>query len=147
MRKLYIFIPIMVVAFLTSCSISSPKLTEMQGQNEENNISFKANAKWNSDKNLYEVEVKIHNKTKKMIQLLYDCNDLISYSGKSYETGCNDVYSMGLEEGKTYFDNTEIPKKRFEIDNGKFNITIRYQLDVASEKINDILIPLKAKNK
>ncbi|GAM12365.1 hypothetical protein SAMD00020551_0498 [Mesobacillus selenatarsenatis SF-1] len=54
---------------------------------------------------------------------------------------------MGLEEGKTYFDNTEIPKKRFEIDNGKFNITIRYQLDVASEKINDILIPLKAKNK
>jgi hypothetical protein len=148
MRKLYIFISIfVVVAFLTPCSISSPEITEMQGQNENNNISVKANATWNSDKEFYEVKAEIHNKTNKMIQVLYDCNDLISYSGKSYENGCNDAYSMGLEEGQAYLDNTEIPKKLFNIDNGTFNITIRLQLDVDSEKINDITIPLKAANK
>ncbi|WP_100333596.1 hypothetical protein [Bacillus alkalisoli] len=147
MRIFYVFISILVVVFFTSCSISSPEITELQGQNEDNNLSVSANANWNPDKKLYKVEVKIHNKSNKMIQLLFNCNDLISYPGKSYENGCDEVYSMVLEEEQTYFDKTVIPKNLFKIDNDIFNITIRYQLDIDSEKTNDVTVPLKATNK
>lgn len=53
---------------------------------------------------------------------------------------------MELEEEQTYFDNTQILKNLVKIDNGKFNITISYKLDVDSEKTNEITIPLKATN-
>lgn len=118
----------------------------MQGKNQDSNISIKANAEWDSEKNFYKVEAKINNKTNEMIQVLYDCSDLISYLGKSHQNGCKDAYSMGIKKGDNYFENIEIPKKHFKIDSGNFNITIQYQLDGDSEIINEITIPLKAAN-
>jgi hypothetical protein len=140
--KSYFFIVhFLFVLLLAACASSTPKITDAQGHYEDESIRVGALAMWDQEKDAYIIEANIYNKTTHIIQLLSDCSDIIGYDGKSTEEGCNEFYSMGLDSGEKYTDKIAVPKKLFGVENGKFRIRLKYELDNGKGKTN-VEIPL-----
>jgi hypothetical protein len=146
-----LYLSLIVIFLLVGCG-SNPtndsnkknvdNVTKVLGEYEDKIIRVDAVATLNTEKDMFVVESTINNKSNHMVQLLVDCNDLVSYEGEP-EQSCNDAYSMTLEAGKRFNEEVEIPKNLF-LSKDTFDLEIIYIPIVGKKSV--VVVPFKMEN-
>lgn len=131
---------------LYGCSSSgNDKPKKFLGDYEDAYVRVEAEASWNREKDQYEVQVDIHNQSDHLIQLVYECGELIRYKGKPEQTECVNVYSKGLQSKQSKATTTYISTSQRNLSNDIMLIKIVYELDVGKGR-TIVGIPLTSTN-
>ncbi|OZM58216.1 hypothetical protein CIB95_01185 [Lottiidibacillus patelloidae] len=147
MKKVTVLIiSAVIVVFLASCGTTqSVKKTEKYTGfvSEENILEVEAEAIWNKEENVYDVTATITNLTDEMIQIIFDCGALISYTGKVRPEICDTAYSQGLEAGQSTKTTIKIKEEDFKVNNEDFMLFVEYE--VADSGVSKMGFQLRAR--
>jgi hypothetical protein len=130
-KKIYsLIISMLLLVFIVSCGSTSTTSKEnvySGSVSEFNTLEVEAEAKWNDEQNVYDVTATLTNKSDEMIQIILDCGELVSYTGKVTPDICDTAYSLGLEAGKSTKTTIKITEE-FKKNDEEFRLHVEYEV-------------------